>query len=220
MGHAIVVIRPDAMARSLDKSKPPAIVGDTTGIRTQVPLTMIASDYLGHNFRWTNGYPGGADLILALERGEIDVYGSINRGELRKIIDAKIAVPIFQDGNTRDKDFPDVPSITELLAKAGKQLKPEDAAAYHNWLAPNQAAYLFMAQEGTPDKIMACLQGAHDAMTKDPEFSQRMAQTLGDQWSLVSAGRTEDIIKDATTVTDATLEHLRDIRKAHGIPSD
>ena len=221
MGHTIVVVRPDAMATVLDRSKTPAAVGDTTGVRTQVPLTLIASDYLGQNYRWVFGYPGGAELVLAMQRGEIDVYGSINRGDLHRLIDGKDAVPFFQDGETRDRDFPDTPTLTELLKQAGKELTPEDAAAYNNWLAPNQATYLFMAQAGTPDPIMACLRDAHQAMTADPEFKKRMARNSGrcpGVW--VSGDRTEEIIKDATTVDDATTRRLQEIRKAHGLPAE
>jgi tripartite-type tricarboxylate transporter receptor subunit TctC len=220
MGHTIVVVRPNMIANTLDHSKTAAAVGDTTGVRTQVPLTLIASDYLGQNYRWVFGYPGGAELVLALQRGEIDVYGSINRGDLHRLIDAKDAVPVFQDGETRDRDFPDTPTLTELLKQAGKQLTPEDDAAYKNWLAPNQATYLFMAQAGTPDAIIACLRDAHQAMTMDPEFKSRMAATLGDVWQLVPGDRTEEIIKDATTVSDATARRLQEIRKAHGLPAE
>jgi len=220
LGNRVLVIRPEVKDNLMDPNADPVIVGDTNGIRGHVPVTLIAADYLGYNLKWNYGYEGGDDLVLAMLRGEIDIYGSINRADLKNLIDEGAAVPWIQDGDQRAADYPDIPTLNELLKEKGATLTPEDQAAYDNWLAPELAQHLFFAPAGTPDDALTCLRDTYKEITEDPEFKEKLAVALTDQWSLVPPETTEKIVKDATTVDDELTAHLKKIRQDHGLPTD
>lgn len=218
VSNQILVIRPEVLDHLLDVDAEPVVVGDTNGVRAQVPLTLMAADYLGHNYTWAVGYEGGDELVLALMRGEIDVYGSINRGEIANIISEGAGVPYMQAGDERSPDFPDTPTLQEMFDEAGVALTPEDKAAYDNWLAPERAQHLFMAPEGTPENVMTCLKEVYVEIAQDEEFGALVEAVVGDTWKLVSPEDTTDLVNDASTVTDDITERLREIRKEHGLP--
>jgi len=220
LGNRVLVIRPEVLENLEDSSADPVIVGDTNGIRAHVPMTMIAADYLGYNLKWNYGYEGGDDLVLALLRGEIDVYGSINRADLKNLIDEGAAVAWIQSGDKRAEDYPDIPTLDELLAEKGAKLSPEDEAAYGNWLAPEVAPHLFFAPGGTPDDVLTCLRDTFVEITEDPQYDEQLSTILTDQWSLVPAEAATKVVKDASTVDEALIAHLKEIREAHGLPTD
>src|SRR6185295_9930197 len=74
---------------------------------------------LGSKIKIVTGYPGGADIDLAMERGELDGRGSNAWATLKAtrpdwIRDRKVNV-LTQIGLARAKDLPDVPLLTELV---------------------------------------------------------------------------------------------------------
>lgn len=220
LGNRVLVVRPEVKDNIYDPNADPVIVGDTNGVRNHVAMTLIAADYLGYNFKWNYGYTGGNDLVLAMERGEIDVYGSINRVDLQTLIDDGTGVPLFQYGDERSADYADTPTLQELLADKGVTLSPEDEAAYGQWLAAERAQHLFFAPEGTPDDIANCLRDTFVAITKDPEFDERLGVVLSKVWRPVSPEVEADVVAQATTVSDAVDARLKEIRKEHGLPVD
>jgi tripartite-type tricarboxylate transporter receptor subunit TctC len=73
-GDDYLVIRSEALPRLLDSSKPPVIMGTNAGQpRRGMRMSMWGDRYLGWNMKWVTGYPGSNDLLLALERGEIEM---------------------------------------------------------------------------------------------------------------------------------------------------
>jgi len=220
LGNRVLVVRPEVKDNINNPEAEPVIVGDTNGVRGHVAMTLIAADYLGHNYKWNYGYTGGNDLVLALERGEIDVYGSINRVDLKNLVDSGTAVPLFQYGDERSADYPDTPTLQELLADKGVTLSPEDDAAYGQWLAAERAQHLFFAPEGTPDDIANCLRETFVAITEDPEFDERLGIVLSKVWRRVSPEVEGDVVVKATTVSDAIDARLKAIREEHGLPVD
>lgn len=220
LGNYVVVVRPQVKDNIYDPKADPVIVGDTNGVRNHVAMTLIAADYLGYNFKWNYGYKGGNDLTLAMERGEIDVYGSINRTALKDLIDTGTAVPLFQYGSERSADYPDTPTLQELLDEKGVTLSPEDAAAYGQWLAAEPAQHLFFAPEGTPDNMANCLRDTFVTITEDPEFDKRMGAVLSKVWKRVTPQVVMNVVDKATTVSDAVDARLKEIRKEHGLPVD
>jgi tripartite-type tricarboxylate transporter receptor subunit TctC len=55
----------------------PYAVGTTGGASTAVLLPASLNAYVGAKFKLVKGYQGAADVLLALERGEVDVGGAI-----------------------------------------------------------------------------------------------------------------------------------------------
>src|SRR5262249_7485796 len=84
-GGTVIFITSEAEPRLYDKSLPPAVIGsiDATPHGGLQPA-LFAIEFLGWNARWVVGYRGTQDIMLAFDRGEIDMTST---GSLFQIAD-------------------------------------------------------------------------------------------------------------------------------------
>jgi tripartite-type tricarboxylate transporter receptor subunit TctC len=218
LGEQIVFARPQAMAQIFDPSKPPAVVGDTDGLRTPVALTVMAKRYLGQNYRWTIGYPGGNELQLAFQKGEIDVWGTKNQSLLDTIIGGGIGKPVFQAGQKRRTDFPDTPTLWELLDKAGN-VPDVEKQAFDFWMAGEPFDHILTLPPATDPKVVAIVREAFDKTTKDPEFWRLITAVMGPSIAPIPGPETKELMIKATTVTEAARQKLKAIRTEYKLPA-
>ena len=65
-----------------------------------------------------NGYPGSNEIVLAMERGEVDGVCALSYGTARTTLDEKIKNKdiniVFQAGLKKAADLPDVPLLLDL----------------------------------------------------------------------------------------------------------
>jgi len=107
-----------------DMYQAPLIFGGTSRTGSGGADIALVNNVLGTKFQLVTGYKGGAEIDLAIERGE--VHGRAGQSwdgwKLTKpdwIKEGKLKV-LMQMGLARDKDLPDVPLMTEL-AKTEEQ---------------------------------------------------------------------------------------------------
>ena len=101
-----------------DAKKKEVTIGSTNPATTKEMFPLIANRLLGTKFRVINGYLGGAEINLAVERGEVQGHGanswvSYQFQNTDWVRDNKI-VPLFQVTFERDPVLPDVPTLMEL----------------------------------------------------------------------------------------------------------
>jgi tripartite-type tricarboxylate transporter receptor subunit TctC len=122
--------------------------------------------------RIVTGYPGGAELVLAMERGEIDgrcgwSWTSLIARNRDMLTEKRITVPL-QIALQRHEDLPDIPTIMELPTD-----RRRDAAL--KLIVSRQAmARPFAAPPGVAPQRIATLRSAFDATMKDPDFLTEM----------------------------------------------
>jgi len=121
--HFVFYMRSDAPYKSLGdiiKAKEPPKCGETGPASSTYLLLRVLQEILGAKINTVMGYPGGAEIDLAVERGEVICRGmSIdpyfgrepfiswsNKGFVRLLL---------QTGRKRDARAPDVPTIYELM---------------------------------------------------------------------------------------------------------
>jgi tripartite-type tricarboxylate transporter receptor subunit TctC len=115
-----------------------------------------------------SGYPGTADILLAVERGELGglcgwSWSSL-KSRSKKLYDSgEIAVPV-QLGLTPHEDLPNVPLITKLTKD------PAKVAVLELIFSRQTLARPFAAPPGIPPERLAALRTAFDATMKDKEF--------------------------------------------------
>jgi tripartite-type tricarboxylate transporter receptor subunit TctC len=115
-----------------------------------------------------SGYPGTADILLAVERGELGglcgwSWSSL-KSRSKKLYDAgEIAVPV-QLGLTPHEDLPSVPLITTLTKD------PAKVAVLQLIFSRQTLARPFAAPPGIPEERLRALRTAFDATMKDKEF--------------------------------------------------
>jgi tripartite-type tricarboxylate transporter receptor subunit TctC len=212
---SIVMIRPQAEKQIMD-AKNPAVVGDVDGIRTHVAVTVMAQRYLGHHYRYVVGYPGGKELTLAIQKGEIDVYGTKNQIEIDNLVPSTAKV-YLQAGKVRRSDYKDVPTIWELIQP--KNPPAIDVQAFTFWLANEPLDHIVALPPGTDPKKVEIVREAYAKATKDPEFVQLIATAMGDQIRAISGPEAKEFIIQATAISPETKAHLLKIRTEYGLPT-
>ncbi|MDB5509487.1 MAG: Tripartite-type tricarboxylate transporter, receptor component TctC [Hyphomicrobiales bacterium] len=150
-----------------DAKRIEAPMGATGGsTSSQYPKAMNA--ILGTKFKIILGYPGGNDISLAMERGEVAGRGSNAWGAWKAtradwIRDKKINI-LVQIGLTKAPDLPDVPLLMDLATNE------EDRAVLKLLSASTTIGRPIFTTPGVPEDRVKALRAAFDAMVKDPAF--------------------------------------------------
>jgi tripartite-type tricarboxylate transporter receptor subunit TctC len=131
-------------------------------------FTNLYKNVFNANARLVQGYPGTAEIMLAMERGELDGVCGIDWTTIKAqranwIAEKKINV-IAQAAFHKDPDLPDTPLIMELTSDREKQQILKLFVSAHEFARP------YAAPPGIPPERAAALVSAFDATTKDPEF--------------------------------------------------
>ena len=122
--------------------------------------------------RVVTGYPGGADVNLAMERGEVDgrcgwSWTSIVSRNREWLTDKRIRITL-QIALAKHEDLPDVPLITDLVSD------PRQVAALRLIVSRQGIARPFAAPpEVLPERIET-LREAFDSTMRDPDFLAEM----------------------------------------------
>jgi tripartite-type tricarboxylate transporter receptor subunit TctC len=133
-----------------------------------VTVPKVINGVLGTRMRVVSGYPGGNDINLAMERGEIDgrcgLSWSSTKVAHQAWIDDKKITPLMQVSFSRHADLPSVPLVTELA-------KTEEQRQILKIFAARQVmGRPFFAPPGLPPERAAILRSAFMATLADPEF--------------------------------------------------
>ncbi len=100
----------DVMQREL-------VVGGTTGTNSVI-YPAVLNALVGTHFKVVTGYPGGGELNIAMERGEIMGRGSNSwaawKATKKQWIDERKIIILMQVALQRAPDLPDVPLLLEL----------------------------------------------------------------------------------------------------------
>lgn len=163
------------------------VVWKRTGIRTfadllQKPLTVggtgagadtnqfpkVLNGVFGTKMKIVSGYPGGNDIDLAMERGEVDgrcgwSWSSVLTSRKQWLDKGSIKV-VLQMGLRKHPDLPDVPLVMDF-AKTDEQ---RDILKLI--FARNALGYPLLAPPGVAPGRAATLREAFDDTMKDPSF--------------------------------------------------
>ena len=151
-----------------EQAKDKVLTLGATGPNTSAWYGMAMNAMLGTKFKIITGYPGGNDVNLALEKGEVDIRGSNSWASWKGtrahwLAEKKINI-LVQIGLARDPDLPNVPLLMELPANA------DDRAALKLLSAPTAVGRPLFTPPGVPADRIKALRAAFDATMKDPAF--------------------------------------------------
>ncbi len=139
-------------------------MGGSGGAADTDQFVYIMDGVLGAKIKLVQGYPGGNDINLAMERGEVQgrcgwSWSSVKSTQPNWLRDKKISVPV-QLSLTRHPELPDVPLITDY-AKTD-----EDRRIFKLVFSRNIMGRPFVAGPGVPPERIAMLRKAFmEAMT-------------------------------------------------------
>ena len=131
----------------------------------------VMNELLGTRFKIVGGYPGGNDINIAMERGEVD--GRNNTWSSWKVTRAswlaKNELAVLTFGGPRPADLPDVPSMEELAAN------DDDRKLVQLVFAGTKLGRPYAATPGVPADRVEALRVAFMAAMKDPDFLKEAA---------------------------------------------
>jgi tripartite-type tricarboxylate transporter receptor subunit TctC len=144
--------------------------------------------------RLITGYPGGADVVLAMERGEVDgrcgwSWSSVLSLDKTLLDKKQITIPL-QLGIKRNPDLPDVPLVVDLTKD------PKKRAALRLIFSRQEMARPFAAPPDLPPERARALRAAFAATMKDPDFLAE-AKRLDLEVRPVSGEEVEALVKEA-----------------------
>jgi tripartite-type tricarboxylate transporter receptor subunit TctC len=153
------------------------IVGsNSTGAGTSF-FPKALSALLGMKFKVILGFPASIDVLLAMERGEVDgicqTLAGVSENRPDWIPGKKVAI-LFQGGAAPNPDLKDVPFINDLARN------PEDRQAIEFLYAGLGLGRPFIAPPGMAPERVKMLRDAFSATMKDPDFlADAKKQKLG-----------------------------------------
>jgi hypothetical protein len=173
---------------------------------SQYPKAMNA--LLGTKFRIILGYPGGNDINLAMERGEVDGRGSNSWQSWKStrahwIAERKINI-LVQIGLKKADDLPDVPLLMDLAANA------EDRELLRLLSASTSVGRPIFTTPDVPAERVEALRRAFGAMVSDPTF---LAQARKENFEIdaVSGETLQKLVAEIVAMPAAQGERLKKI---------
>jgi tripartite-type tricarboxylate transporter receptor subunit TctC len=161
-------------------------------------LPKLFEETIGTKFNLVQGYPGGPEIDLAVERGEIHcraftIEAFMSREPYHTWRKKGFVRNIIQTGKKRDAKLPETPTLWELMDRY-KTPEPSRRLATL-MLASGQLGRPMMATPGVPADRVKILRDAFNATMKDPEF---LADIDKRQFDLdpVPGEELEKIVKD------------------------
>lgn len=164
--NPVFMARKGAPAKTVEEMRAiPMNVGCSgrTGQSFQGPATLVA--YAGMKFKLICGYPGSAEYVLALQKGEIDMVSSawnqwkVEHGQ--EIKDGDL-IPMIQNGLARHKDIPNIPLMQDLVQD------PKLKKVFELVSAGAAIGRALMMPPGVPKERVDAMRQAFDKAVKDP----------------------------------------------------
>jgi tripartite-type tricarboxylate transporter receptor subunit TctC len=178
------------------------IVGSTGGSGDDEQMPRIVNGVLGTKFRTISGFPGGAEIKLAMQRGEVSgrcgwSWSSVKATEAEWLKDKSISI-LIQLSSRRHPDLPDTPLIMDLVKT------DEDRQIFKVVFARQVMAWPFAAPPGVPAERVAALRKAFDETLQDKEFLAE-AERMNLEITPVSGERIQSLIEDLYRTTSSQV---------------
>jgi tripartite-type tricarboxylate transporter receptor subunit TctC len=175
------------------------IVGGTGAGSQMETLPAMLNALLGTKNKIISGYKGGNDVYLAMERGEVHGRCGGLKSSIRSTrpewFPKKLVNVVIQISAERDPDFPDVPTVMELIGNDEFKKK-----ILHLVLAPMEMDRPVLAPPGVPDDRVKMLRDAFAATMKDKGFvAEAEKQHLELEW--FGGDKLDKIIKSAYAIS-------------------
>ena len=159
---------PTGVARFDDLSTKELVVGGNSAAADTDQFAKLLNGLFGTRFRIATGYPGGNEINLAMERGEVGgrcgwSWSSVVATHKPWLEQKKIAI-LVQTALAKHVDLPDVPLVLDLART------DEQRAIIRLVFARQVMGRPFVAPPGIPADRVAVLRQAFMRTMKDPQF--------------------------------------------------
>lgn len=204
---AVISVMSDAPAKTLEEAKKTPLTMGSTGKGSETFLVpSVANELLGTQFKIVSGYNGGADVNIAMERGEVhgrmQYWGGWTSIKQDWLKEGRL-IHFLQYG-PRIPAIPDVPRFVDLVSGAD-----EKAMVRFMEVAPNVGMGFWVSPEVPADRA-AALEKAFMALMVDPKFKEAVV-SRGLEYGPVDGATVRRIVAEAYATPKPVIERLRKI---------
>jgi len=194
--------------KTIDDAKRREVTMGATGGSTSSQYPKAMNALLGTKFRIILGYPGGNDVNLAMERGEVDGRGSNSWTSWKAtrpdwIAEKKINI-LVQIGLAKASDLSDVPLLLDLATNDDDRRLLRVLSASTNIGRP-----IFTTPDAPPERVTA-LRRAFDAMVRDPAFLEQARREHFDIEPTTGEAM-QQLVSEIVAIPKAQSERLKQI---------
>jgi tripartite-type tricarboxylate transporter receptor subunit TctC len=178
------------------------LIAGTTGPGSNAhDVPLLLKEFAGAKLKLLPGYPASSDILLALERKEVDswsafattVRAAIDRGAVRALVRSRVPSPGFEQLPV-DENLATNPIGKAIMGIRG---------------IPQAIGRAFAAPPGTPADRIAMLREALAKVIKDPEFQAEAKKAKIDMIHISA----EQVSNDFTALLNQPPEVLKEMGK-------
>jgi tripartite-type tricarboxylate transporter receptor subunit TctC len=173
---------------------------------------QVLNNLLGFKFKVINGYPGPAEVDLAMETGELEGRATAGWTGLTTrhpdwLAENKVII-LYQTGSVRYPGIPDDVPLLEDLAETDEQ-----RAILRLKYASNEIGFPFFAPPEVPEDRVAALRQAFVDTYADPEF---LAAAAAQQVDInpIGPARMAEVYAEAYSASPELLAKIAELSKA------
>lgn len=216
----LLFARNDAAVKTVEEARraggPKLVLGVTVDGATDKDVAVLFRDVLGFNFKIIAGYPGGNEISLAVDRGEVDARLTSLSGTNSSrpgwfLPDSPVHVLVQFARSTRHPRFADVPTARELARDPAALTLVELAEL------PYQMSRPFVAPPGVPPDRARALQAAMMKVSQDPNYLAEAAALKLDV-SPIDGDAVLRLIDGLAKSPPAVLERMRALQSGQAGP--
>lgn len=197
------------VASLADAIKRQAVIGSTGATSNSTIYPIMLNNLLGAKFKVVHGYAGAFGVFLAMERGEIDGFGSYSYLTFKAVkphyLSKKLFQPIVQWGPKREADWSHIPTAIDL-AKT-----PLDRQAMEIASSGPRIGFSYFMPPKVPSGRVKALRNAFNAMVKDKAFLAD-AKKLNMYLRTATGQEIEKIVADVLAAPPSAIARLKDLR--------
>ena len=147
---------------------------------------------LGTKLKTVAGYPGTQEIMLAVERGELDgivgySWGVAKSGNRRNLDDGSLKI-ILQLALDKHKELPDVPLVMDFVKN------PEDRQVLEMIFSRQSMGRPVVAPPGLDPRVVETLRNAFTATMRDPQFVAE-GKKIGMELEYVSGAEVQALVE-------------------------
>lgn len=207
---SVCIVRSDGPIKTLeDAQKQPVVIGATGPNDDTGFFPRILNALIGTKFDLKTGYPGGNDVNLAIERGEVQGRCGFSWSSLvstkQQWLDTKFVTILAQMSLNKHPDIPkDVRLVTEFAKSA------DDRQLLEVIFARQAIGRPYAAPPGLPADRAKALQDAFEKTMKDPAFLAD-AKKAKQEINPANGAQVKEIVDKIFKTSPALVTKLKEI---------
>jgi tripartite-type tricarboxylate transporter receptor subunit TctC len=223
-GGSVLLIQKDAEARLYDKNAVPVVMGALGGVpRSGMQTTAWGVAFLGWNARWVLGYPGTNELMLALERGEIEMTSTANLFIIKKLIDSGKFKILVQSGTLQHgkmvprPEFGQAPLMETLMQS--KINDPLVRQAFDYWASITALDKWVALPPKAPEAYTRAYRAAYQAAFTDPAFAE-MGKKISDDFEPIAYEDVEFLMQKLGATSPEAVKFISTMLHKQGVEAE